>query len=82
MNPNLRALIFAGSLLASCFFLAAVVPGHASAAGPYAYYTRVESGEPMERFARVDEYADIDGEIGRAQWMAGFLPRNPGYLPY
>jgi hypothetical protein len=81
LNPNLRALIFAGSLLASCFFLAAVVPGHASAAGPYAYYTRVESGEPMERFARVDEYADIVVKLDEPNGWLVFC-RATGYLPY
>ncbi len=31
----------------------------------YAYYTRVDSGESFEKFARVNQYADVIVKLGK-----------------
>ncbi len=47
----------------------------------YAYYTRVDSGEPFEQYSRTGEYADI---VVAFEGMAGKLVfwRGTSYLPY
>ena len=47
----------------------------------YAYYTKVDSGEPFEQYSRTGEYADIvvvfDGMAGKLVFW-----RGSSYLPY
>ncbi|MBN2209852.1 MAG: hypothetical protein JW709_00510, partial [Sedimentisphaerales bacterium] len=73
----MRSRVFIGVLL---FSLAGLSP-LARADDFYAYYTKVNSGEPFEQYSRTGEYADI---IVAFDGMAGKLVfwRGSSYLPY
>ena len=52
-----------------------------SAAELYAYYSRVDSGEPFEKFSRTGDYADIIVKLGAPEGRLVFW-RGSSYLPY
>jgi hypothetical protein len=49
----------------SSVLLVAAICCQARAADLYAYCTRIDSGQPFERFERVDDYADIVVKLGK-----------------
>jgi hypothetical protein len=58
-----------------------VLPSRVGAADIFAYYTRVDSGAPFERFARVDDCADIVVKLEKPSGQMVFS-RGTSYLPY
>jgi hypothetical protein len=65
----------------SCVLSVAAICCQARAADLYAYYTRVDSGQPFERFERVDDYADIVVKLDKPDGRLVFC-RATSYLPY
>jgi hypothetical protein len=61
--------------------LAARQPGRAVAAEFHAYYSRVDSGQPFEKFSRTGDYADIIVKPGAPEGRLVFC-RGASYLPY
>ena len=68
-----------GLVLLACAGCAAWTPGEASE-DFYAYYTRIDSGEPFEQYARVGEHADIIVRLKKQQGQLVFW-RGSSYLP-
>ncbi len=81
MKCNRRILIQGACLTSLGMLLAASGSQPARAADLYAYYTRVDSGESFERFARVDQYADVIVKLGSPDGRLVFC-RATSYLPY
>jgi hypothetical protein len=73
---NKRRTIAAGILA-----LSALGFGDARGADLYAYFTRIQSGEPFERFARVGDHADVVVALGAPKGRLVFW-RGSSYLPY
>jgi hypothetical protein len=59
----------------------ATAPAPSLAAEFHAYYSRVDSGEPFERFSRTGDYADIIVKLGAPEGKLVFW-RGSSYLPY
>jgi len=64
----------------SSVLLVAAICCQARAADLYAYCTRIDSGQPFERFERVDDYADIVVKLGKPDGRLIFC-RATSYLP-
>jgi len=62
-------------------FVAALDGTRISAGEFYAYYTRVDSGAPFERFSRTGDYSDIIVKLDAPEGRLVFW-RGSSYLPY
>jgi hypothetical protein len=56
-----------------------MVPAFAGAADFAAYYSKIDSGEPFEKYSRTGPYADIVVEVGAGKFV---FWRGSSYLPY
>jgi hypothetical protein len=70
-----------GSLAFLAALFIAHVPVQSLAAEFHAYYSRVDSGEPFEKFSRTGDYADIIVKLGAPEGRLVFW-RGTSYLPY
>ena len=70
-----------GSLAVLTALLVAHAPAQSLAADFHAYYTRVDSGEPFEKFSRTGDYPDIIVKLGALKGRLVFW-RGASYLPY